>query len=295
MKNLIDKSALKITIIYLIFGCAWIFFSDILLLSIAVDEDVVLRYQTYKGWMFIFITSVFLFFLLQRHFNLRKKVEEQLFESHQSLRNLTAHQETVREEERVRIAREIHDELGQALTGLKMDVIWIKKRMTENNPLTEKFDLLTENINSTIKTVRKIASELRPVELDDLGLVAALESESEDFETRTEIKTLFHSSVESVELPRETAVNVFRVYQEALTNIVKHSEATKVTTDIWTEGNRFFLKVEDNGRGITEPDMKKKSSFGLLGMKERARISGGEIKVFGNQDKGSVVLFEVPI
>ncbi len=293
--KIIDNPAVKVSIFYLIFGCAWIFLSDNILQHLVKSEEIFFKYQTYKGWFFIFITGLFLFTLLQRHFQLQKKAEELISKSHQSLRLLTAHMETVREEERVKIAREIHDELGQALTGLKMDIVWISKRIDDGSPLIEKFELLLQNINTTIKTVRKISSELRPAELDDLGLVAALESEAEDFMRRTEIKNVFNPCVDNINIPDDIAVTVFRIYQEALTNITKHSGASKVTTDIWFEDEKLFLKVEDDGKGITENEMNKKGSFGLLGMKERADIAGGEVKIFGSEQKGTVVLLQVPL
>ena len=159
----------------------------------------------------------------------RKKAEEQLKGSTEQLRALSAHLQSVREEERTLISREIHDELGQELTGLKMDLSWLVKRLSKNQKsLISKTESMLKLVDSTIQTVRRISSELRPGVLDDLGLIAAIEWQAQDFENRTGITCDFSSSVEEIGLDRDRSTAVFRIFQETLTNVSRHAKATRV-------------------------------------------------------------------
>jgi signal transduction histidine kinase len=209
-----------------------------------------------------------------------RRAAEQLRESHEQLRALSVYLQSVREEERTRIAREVHDELGQALTGCKLDVSWIASRLPrEHKPLVEKAKALLIHIDATIQTVRRIASELRPGVLDHLGLVAALEWQANEFQTRTGIKCEVHTQLREAALDQNLSTTFFRIFQETLTNVIRHARATEVIVHLKQTDARFILEVNDNGRGISEPEIANPKSMGLLGMRERAVLLGGSFHI----------------
>jgi signal transduction histidine kinase len=231
----------------------------------------------------------------------RKKVENQLNASYQQMRQLTARLQAVREEESARIAREIHDELGQTLTGIKMDLSFLEEALIEKheyekaNPLLKKLNSMSELADGAIQTVRKIATELRPAILDSMGISAAIEWQAEELEHRTGIKCEYTSTLENLKLDREHSTAIFRILQESLTNIVRHAKATKVNITLKEEADGLVLEIQDNGKGISESDVKKKNSFGLLGMKERAWLLGGRVDVQGVQGKGTTIKVKIPL
>jgi len=209
-----------------------------------------------------------------------RRAEEQLRESHEQLRALSVYLQSVREEERTRIAREVHDELGQALTGCKLDLSWIAGRLPrEQKELIEKARALSAHIDSTIQMVRRIATELRPGILDHLGLAAALEWQANEFQTRTGIQCEVHSSLQDTELTPELNTTFFRIFQETLTNIIRHAGATQVTVELKQRNASLILEVRDNGRGISRAEINNTKSMGLLGMRERAALLGGEMRI----------------
>ncbi len=225
----------------------------------------------------------------------RKHSEEELKSSREKLRNLAAHLNSVREEERKLIAREIHDELAQSLTALKMGLVWLDKKLpAATAPLTEKIKSMSSIIDMTIYTVRRISSELRPVLLDDLGLQAAIEWQAKEFEDRTGIscKVTFHSDTGNLDQERSTAI--FRIFQETLTNVVRHAEATEVRASLEETPDMLIMTVKDNGAGITEEEILNSKSFGIIGMQERALLLGGDIKLKGVRDKGTTVTVSIP-
>lgn len=226
----------------------------------------------------------------------RKRSEEELKSSREKLRNLAAHLNSVREEERTLIAREIHDELAQALTALKMGLVWLNKKLPEvKAPLTEKIESMSNLIDMTIYTVRRISSELRPGLLDDLGLQAAIEWQAKEFEDRTGItcEVTFHPDTDNLDQERSTAI--FRIFQETLTNVVRHAEATEVSASLEETPDLLIMKVKDNGVGITEDKILNSNSFGIIGMQERVLLLGGDIKIKGVRDKGTTVTASIPI
>jgi signal transduction histidine kinase len=227
-----------------------------------------------------------------------KAAEYQLKNSREQLRRLSAHLQSAREEERTRIAREIHDELGQAMTGLKMDLSWMEKRIVAdgsmNEVLQEKVNAMYSLINETIKSIRKISSELRPGVLDYLGLAPAIEWQAQDFQSRTGISCNIISIPKELELDQNTSTGVFRIFQETLTNIMRHANASRVTVSLKASGGNLILSVRDNGRGITEQEIVNSKSLGLLGMRERAYLLGGEFKIEGSR-RGTKVTVKVPI
>lgn len=224
----------------------------------------------------------------------RKRAEE-------ALRALSARVHSAREEEGTRIAREIHDELGGALTGLKWDLETIDNSLSKSgngsaiSDVRKRIGTMTNLIESTINTVRRISSDLRPGVLDDLGLVAAIEWQVQQFETRSGLNCEWNSDVSEVQLSRERATVVFRIFQEILTNVLRHANATNLYVSIATVAGKLELKVKDDGRGITESERVNPRSLGLLGMKERALLVGGDVEISGAEGQGTTVFVRVPI
>jgi signal transduction histidine kinase len=218
---------------------------------------------------------------------------ERLKESEDKLRRLAAHLISVREEERAHIAREIHDELGQVLTGIKMEVGWLQKRLKEP-ALLEKTDSMSKLIDSTVQTVRKIATGLRPEMLDDMGLVAAIGWQAKDFQKRTGIRCRVKLPPETTKLDIDVATTAFRIFQEILTNVARHSRATRVDIDLGVTDEQVSLEVHDNGVGIAESDLHGRKSLGLLGMHERALLFGGEVSITGSPGHGTRVAVTIP-
>jgi|GEM_PF-1354490 PAS domain S-box-containing protein len=222
--------------------------------------------------------------------------EQDLQKSHQQLRDLSAHLQNIREDERGNISREIHDELGQQLTGLKLDLSWVRKKMkTEDPEVIEKIQETLILIDLTVKTVRRIATELRPGILDDLGLIAALDWQSHEFEKRSGIRCEFIAKVNPQDLTSEISTGIFRIYQESLTNIARHSNASKVSTMLSKENNSLKLQIHDNGIGFDVDAAGKKGTLGLLGMKERVFMMNGTIELKSLAGEGSTVTIIAPI
>jgi len=215
------------------------------------------------------------------------------------MRALAGHLQTVREEERTDIAREIHDELGGALTGMKVDVSFLIKSALKieneaaRTSLIAGMDSVTKSIDTTIHAVRRIAMELRPGILDDLGLVAALEWQLKDFEKRSGIRSEFFPPVEDISLDADLSTALFRIFQEALTNVVRHSGATAVRVRLRADADSSTLEVEDNGKGIEKEKLLSLESLGLLGMRERAQMFGGRVTVTGTPGIGTTVVVEI--
>jgi signal transduction histidine kinase len=216
-------------------------------------------------------------------------------ESRGQLQRLTAGLLMAREEERTRIAREIHDTLGQSLTALKMDVGWIGRRLPDDTPATlAKLAAMTALIDETVVTVRRIATELRPGVLDDLGLVAALEWQAQEFEHRTGISCALRASVDDIEADPLLSTAVFRIFQESLTNIARHSGASRVAVTLEHLDPDLILEVHDNGVGIAQADASSGRSIGLVGMRERALLVGGDFSISGAAGAGTAVRVRIP-
>ncbi|HDQ44089.1 MAG TPA: response regulator [bacterium] len=225
----------------------------------------------------------------------RKMAEQALRESEERMRHFSAYLQRVREEERTHIAREIHDELGQALTALKMDLSWLRsKGKPESDLFLRKIDAMTLLIDQTLGRVKKISTELRPGLLDDLGLDAAIEWQAEEFQARTGIRCDVRISPEDRKLDEARSTAIFRILQEALTNIIRHAEATAVSISLSRENGNAVLSVRDNGRGITRSQIENKHAFGLIGIRERAGFLGGEVFISGNRNKGTTVRVCIP-
>lgn len=227
----------------------------------------------------------------------RKRAEQQLEFSFTQVRALAAHLESIREEERARIAREIHDELGQALTGLKFDLAWLQKHLKQSAlpQCQDKVCIMLELVDTTIQLGRKIAMELRPGILDDLGLVDALEWQAKEFAARTGIHCEFVSLPTELPLDQARTTTLFRIFQETLTNVARHAQADQVSIELCAQPDRITLVMRDNGRGITEQEKQHLRSFGLLGMRERALSVGGTVLIHGQPGQGTAVTVHVPV
>jgi PAS domain S-box-containing protein len=225
----------------------------------------------------------------------RKAAETELERHRVQLRGLAARLEAAREAERARIAREIHDELGQALTALKIDLLWLKKRIPESSPeLVHKLDGMAAIIDSTAQGIQRVAAELRPSVLDELGLRAAIEWEAREFATRTGIECRVELPEGQPALDPSRATAVFRIFQEALTNVARHAAATNVIVRLGMTPNALDLTVQDNGRGIRDGALHDTRSLGLLGMRERAGNFNGTVTIAGTPGAGTTLTLAMP-
>jgi signal transduction histidine kinase len=225
----------------------------------------------------------------------RKRAEEQLRQSHEQLRALSVYLQHVREEERIRIAREVHDELGQALTGLKLELTWLANHLpSSQRALLAKTRSMARHIDETIKAVRRIATELRPGLLDTAGLLAALEWQANEFQNQTGLQCRVKATILETLWDQDVNTAFFRIFQEALTNVIRHAEATRVDVRLSEEEGYLVLEVKDNGRGISEEEIHTTRSIGLLGMRERAALLGGQVNFHGEPSKGTTVTVRIP-
>lgn len=226
----------------------------------------------------------------------RRRMERELRRSREQLRELSRRVLSAQEDERRRIAREVHDELGQALTALKIDLTWISQKQQEDlGAIRKRTAGMIDLVDRTIREVRRIARELRPGVLDDLGLVAAIEWQTQEFETRTGIRCHLEISPD-IELPDPAcSTAVFRIFQEALTNVARHSQATEVSIRLATRAGQLYLEVEDNGRGIQQGSLADTKSFGLVGMRERVLPWGGRVEINSPKNGGTAVMVKIPI
>jgi signal transduction histidine kinase len=215
-------------------------------------------------------------------------------------RALAARLRTVREEESARIAREVHDEVGQMLTALRLDVAWLEKalaspRAPTDEALADKLQSMAQMLDTAADAVQRISTSLRPAILDHLGLEAAVEWYVGELEKRTGISCRIRSSLGGTAIDADRATALFRILQEALTNVVRHAGATEVDIRLAVEGKRLLLKVADNGSGIAEDEIADTRSLGLLGMRERARSLGGDVVVRRGSDRGTIVEASLPL
>lgn len=237
--------------------------------------------------------------LVCRDVSERQRFEAELKRSQEELRSLAGHLQQAREEERTRIAREIHDELGQMLTALKLDLGWLEKRLAagtsvETGPLLTKVRSMSELFHTLVQTVRRLATELRPGLLDTLGLEAAVEWHVHDFQERSGLQCTVDAHLRPDALDRSAATALFRILQESLTNVARHAKAKTVRVRLQEQEGRVVLEVQDDGRGVTAADLHKPGAFGLLGMRERVGTLGGVCDVRGRPGRGTTVRVSVP-
>lgn len=225
-----------------------------------------------------------------------KLSKNELEKSREMLRSLSAHLESAREKERTRIARELHDELGQLLTALHMDIVLLNRKIPGDYPqLLEKTDSMAKLVDMTMSTLKRIYMDLRPSMLDHLGLAEVIGWQVGEFEKRTGIQSKITIEPEDFHLEQDLSTAIFRIFQETLTNISRHAEATEANISLKAMNNRVELTVKDNGKGITEEHLSKPNSFGLIGIGERAYYWGGNVKIAGKKDEGTTVKVDIPL
>ena len=212
----------------------------------------------------------------------------------EELSNLTLYLQSAREEERAKIVREIHDELGQDMTALNLDLVWLSNKLPANQPeLTARTDMMSESINGAIQTIRRVSSELRPGLLDDLGLTAAMEWQAGEFQKRSGIECALQLD-DDLDIDGDLSTALFRIFQESLTNVARHAQASWVYITLEEKPGVLILTIRDDGRGITEQQMSDSKSMGLLGMRERAQVFDGKVALEGIPDKGTRVTVRIP-
>jgi signal transduction histidine kinase len=219
----------------------------------------------------------------------------ELYSKSADLRALAARVQSVQEEEQRRIARDIHDELGQALTALKMDLSWLANRVADNPPALEKTRSMSSQIDGMVHTVRDLTARLRPEALDELGLPAAIKWQAREFQLRAGIRCNVSLPADELVLDQERATALFRIFQELLTNVVRHAAATKVDVVLRRVDNLLLLEVNDDGQGIVETAIRSPSSLGLLGMRERAAPFGGRLEIAARRGKGTSARVLIPV
>jgi PAS domain S-box-containing protein len=231
----------------------------------------------------------------------RQRAEAELSQSQDQLRALTERLVKAREEEAIRIARELHDQFGQCLTTIKMDVRSMERDLAGEmssakiDTLREKVRTIGQAVDETVQTVRAIATQLRPGLLDDLGLAAAVEWQAGEFQKRSGILCSFAPPAKDLPVSRDQATAFFRIFQEILTNVARHAQATKVWVHLGEEDQAIELEVEDNGVGITDARLTQRHSLGLLGMRERAAAYGGTVEIAGVPNQGTTVRVRIPV
>lgn len=226
----------------------------------------------------------------------QQRSREELAGSREQLRNLSIHLQSVREKESTRIAREIHDELGQSLTALQMDFSWLGNHLPEEHPsLQEKVQRMRRLVDTTMDSVHRISKELRPTLLDDLGLTAAMEWQIQEFQNRCGVHCEAALECREGLLEKDLSTAVFRIFQETLTNIARHAGASRVRVRLLKKENCLLLEVADNGKGITAQQINDSRSFGIIGIRERVNLWGGQVNISGDARKGTKVTVQIPL
>jgi signal transduction histidine kinase len=226
----------------------------------------------------------------------RKKAEEALNERTEQLVDLSTHLQNVREDERLNIAREIHDELGQQLTGLKMDIAWLMKKTEHQDPaIKAKFNDTLSLVDATVRSIRRIATELRPSIIDDLGLNAAMEWLVSEFNSRQHIDIRYEIDFDDKNINPDISIGLFRILQESLTNIARHANAKTALITIEKLKDTARLTIQDDGIGFDTTVKQNKVSFGLLGIKERTGMMHGECSIVSAPGKGTTIEVKIPL
>lgn len=233
---------------------------------------------------------------LVREIAARKLVEENLHRAGERLRASMAQIEAEREDERTSLAREVHDGLGQALTGLKMDLLWLEKRLPgELAQAPGRMKSIVRLVDATILSVQRISSALRPQVLDEVGLSGTIRWQASEFQVRTGIRCKADLPAEEPDMERARSTAAFRILQEALSNVARHSGATRVDIGLRVDADHLILKIADNGRGIPEAQLRNPESLGLLGMRERSFLLGGNVAIEAKGGKGTTVTLSIPL
>ncbi len=294
----------RIVVVYVVIASCWIIGSDLYLTHTVVGEVEAGIFQSLKGLNFVLTTGILLYFVLRRAYGGWRHAEERrmavMRKARERYRGLCSRIQSLREEDRTSIAREIHDELGQLLTSIKMELRVMENHLTDRgdrslNPVIDKLVETSEIVDGTILSVQRIAAGLRPGALDHLGLAAALIEEAELFTLRTKIPCTVVTPAPLAATTREVDTAVFRIFQESLTNIARHANATGVQAEITTADDFLELRIHDDGDGINAAAVDDPKSLGLIGMLERAENLGGSLAVKGTPGKGTEIVLTVPL
>lgn len=299
--DVMPRPEFRITAVYLLLAGLWVVLSDQVVRVFLPESSA--SVQTLKGLNFVVTTSLLLFFVLRRAYRGWRDAEhrnrELIIEMSDCFRLLSARSERLREEDRTRLSRELHDRLGQALTSLSMDLRWVEGRLEglENqgmNPLIDRLVEAEDQVNQMLAGVQSIATDLRPDALDQLGLQDALVQEAKRFQERTGIAVTVDAAGLPDEIPRAVATAAYRIFQEAMTNVVRHAGATQVTVRCAVDESTLRLTVADDGRGIPPEVERGRQAIGLLGMRERAELCGGTFRVSSSEGGGTEVSAAMP-
>ena len=228
-------------------------------------------------------------------FSDRLAAQEKVKKATQQLRELAAHLQNIREEERIEIARDIHDDLGQQLTAVQIALFRLGKQWKPDQALEKQLQGITDMIAQVITSIRRISTQLRPAVLDDIGLVEAMKWQTDEFEKRYSIPVTAYFSDIPDNLQQTIAVALFRIYQETLTNIARHAEASHVEIRLTCDHQLLSLEVRDDGKGVDEEVIGSKRTLGLLGMQERALMIGGEFEFSSQPGKGTTIKISIPL
>lgn len=242
----------------------------------------------------VVVLGLFAFFVVMMIRN-HRKIEAAQREKIRQMQLFSEKLQATREEEQKRIARELHDELGGTLTSIKYDLLWLQQHITMQGEVPQRFQAMRDLIDSTTKTVQRISAELRPKILDSLGLAAAIEWQAREFKKRTGIDVQFQQNTELPSINENTTTGVYRIVQEALTNVARHSKATNVEITMQLQDSTLRVEIADNGKGFDKTLLAHPESLGLLSMQERARIIGGTVKITGNPGEGTRVSLDTPL
>ena len=225
----------------------------------------------------------------------RKRAEEEIKNSRQEYRDLYHHLQTVREKERTRISRELHDELGGMLTVLKIDLSWLRDKLPKiNETLSRKIGSMLDFLDTTIQNVQRISADLRPSILDLLDLSDAIDWQAEEFQNRTGIHCNLNSDLKDITMDPDGTTAVFRILHETLTNVARYARASKVNIKLNQVDGNLILEVKDNGIGISESQISSSKSLGLIGIRERISLLEGKVKIQGTEGKGTSVTISIP-
>ncbi len=294
----------RIVLVYFFLASAWIIGSDLWLIGATKDPNESVAIQMLKGLNFVITTAILLFFVLRHSYSGWRHAEQQRVDgidhARERFRSLSSHVQTLRENDRAEISREIHDELGQLLTGIQMQLRLIEDRLSDRedrtlNPLIDKLVETSELVDTTINSVQRISAGLRPSSLDNLGLATAVLGEAELFSDRTGILCEVEVGEIPEHLPAEVATTAFRIFQESLTNVARHAEARQIEAALSVTENVLKLVVADDGKGIDPSIVEDPKSLGLIGMLERAANVGGLVVFSNRQDNGTSVTLTIPL
>jgi signal transduction histidine kinase len=300
----LSKPEVRIVTVYFFLASLWVVSTDLVLSRAEPHNSVTIAVHSLKGLNFVITTAVLLFLVLQRAYGGWRLAEQQrlatIVRARERYRMLSSHIEMLREEDRTRIAREIHDDLGQLLTCMKMNVRLVENQLSDRddgtlNPAIDRLVEVSELVDLTIASVQRIATGLRPSALDNLGLPTALLDEAAQFSQRSGIACALVIGEIPEPLPPEVSTTVFRIFQEALTNVARHAEAGRIDSSLSATQNALKLTIHDDGKGIDPAILDDPKSLGLIGMLERANNVGGQVTFTPHPVKGTDVILSIPL